>query len=150
MTHSTDRWNRISEIFQQIRLAEPSERAALLDSLTEHQPDLRDEVESLLAHHDAAHGAFLEPPELDFAAQLDRLAQRPDPLIGRQFDHYTIRSALARGGMGVVYLADQDRPRRAVALKVMRAGIASAAALKRFEYESQVLGALQHPNIAQV
>lgn len=52
--------------------------------------------------------------------------------------------------MGAVYEAEQDSPRRSVALKLMKSGIASKAAMRRFEYESQVLGRLRHPGIAQV
>ncbi len=52
--------------------------------------------------------------------------------------------------MGVVYLAEQENPRRMVALKVMRPGVLSPRLLRRFDLESQVLGRLQHPGIAQV
>jgi tetratricopeptide (TPR) repeat protein len=52
--------------------------------------------------------------------------------------------------MGSVYLATQDNPRRPVAIKLMRWGLASRSASRRFEFESQVLGRLRHPNIAQV
>ena len=52
--------------------------------------------------------------------------------------------------MGVVYRAVQEQPRRTVAVKVMKHGIASRSAMRRFEYESQVLARLRHPGIAQV
>ena len=68
----------------------------------------------------------------------------------RKIGDYSIRSVLGRGGMGTVYLAVQEHPRRTVALKVMKPGIASRSALRRFEYESQILARLRHPNIAQV
>ncbi|MEE2906455.1 MAG: protein kinase, partial [Planctomycetota bacterium] len=54
------------------------------------------------------------------------------------------------GGMGTVYEAMQQSPRRTVALKMMRSGISSKNALRRFEYEAQALGRLRHPNIAQI
>ena len=57
---------------------------------------------------------------------------------------------IGQGGMGVVYLAEQDNPRRQVALKVIRPGMASAGLLRRFEFEAQVLGRLGHPGIAQI
>lgn len=63
---------------------------------------------------------------------------------------YRILGLLGEGGMGVVYLAEQDSPRRSVALKVMRPGALSPRLLRRFELESQMLGRLQHPGIAQV
>ena len=52
--------------------------------------------------------------------------------------------------MGAVYEAEQDSPRRTVALKVVRPGLASPALLKRFAHEAQILGRLHHPGIAQV
>jgi serine/threonine protein kinase len=72
------------------------------------------------------------------------------PPVSRKIAGYTLQRVLASGGMGTVYLAVQDHPHRVVALKVMKAGIASRSALRRFEYESQVLARLRHPNIAQV
>jgi non-specific serine/threonine protein kinase/serine/threonine-protein kinase len=62
---------------------------------------------------------------------------------------YRIKKLIASGGMGSVYEAIQEQPRRAVALKLMNS-IASGSALRRFEYESQVLARLRHPGIAQV
>ncbi|CAN5616119.1 hypothetical protein BH09PLA1_BH09PLA1_26490 [soil metagenome] len=71
-------------------------------------------------------------------------------LSGRFVGKYRIKRQIAAGGMGVVYEAMQDQPRRTVALKVMRSGVRSAAWVRRFEAESQLLGRLHHPNIAQV
>jgi tetratricopeptide (TPR) repeat protein/predicted Ser/Thr protein kinase len=66
------------------------------------------------------------------------------------FGPYRILRVLGEGGMGVVYLAEQDKPRRRVALKVLKPGAATAEHLRRFEHEADVLGRLQHPNIAQI
>jgi serine/threonine protein kinase/Tfp pilus assembly protein PilF len=68
----------------------------------------------------------------------------------RQIGQYHIKRIIASGGMGSVYEAMQEHPRRKVALKVMRSGITSRSALRRFEFESQLLGRLRHPGIAQV
>ncbi|HEV8112875.1 MAG TPA: protein kinase [Planctomycetota bacterium] len=57
---------------------------------------------------------------------------------------------LGEGGMGVVYLAEQDNPRRRVALKVLHAGIGAPSRIHRFRHEAQILGRLHHPGIAQV
>lgn len=72
------------------------------------------------------------------------------PAHPQQVGPYRILGTLGEGGMGVVYLAEQERPKRTVALKVVRPEVMGAALLKRFEFESQVLGRLQHPGIAQV
>ncbi len=63
---------------------------------------------------------------------------------------YVVQRVLGEGGMGMVYLAEQESPRRLVALKVIRPGYLSEKLLRRFEFESQLLGRLQHPGIAQV
>jgi len=70
--------------------------------------------------------------------------------IPEQIGHYRIKRIIAAGGMGVVYEAIQEHPRRTVALKIVKQGIASRSALRRFEYESQILARLRHPGIAQV
>ncbi len=67
-----------------------------------------------------------------------------------QIGPFKIVGTIGEGGMGTVYEAEQESPKRTVALKVIRAGLASASMLKRFELESQVLGRLQHPGIGQV
>ncbi len=63
---------------------------------------------------------------------------------------YRILGLLGAGGMGEVYLAEQERPQRQVALKVMKPGLASSGGLRRFEYEAQALGHLQHEGIARI
>jgi CHASE2 domain-containing sensor protein len=64
--------------------------------------------------------------------------------------HYQIKREIAVGGMGTVYEAVQEQPRRTVALKLLRTGLGSRSARRRFEYESQLLARLRHPGIAQV
>src|SRR6185295_14170702 len=71
---------------------------------------------------------------------------QPIGKVGR----YRILRLIGEGGMGAVYEAEQDQPRRTVALKVIKPGMASPALLKRFEQEAQALGRLQHPGIAQI
>src|SRR5262249_52348683 len=74
-------------------------------------------------------------------------AARQAPLrIGR----YRIIRLIGEGGMGAVYEAEQEHPRRTVALKVIKAGLASTELLRRFEQEAQALGRLQHSGIAQI
>jgi WD40 repeat protein len=63
---------------------------------------------------------------------------------------YLVQGKLGEGGMGVVYVAEQQSPRRTVALKVIRPSLLTPKLLRRFEHEAEILGRLQHPNIAQV
>jgi eukaryotic-like serine/threonine-protein kinase len=78
---------------------------------------------------------------------LEGAQQTPIPKsIGR----YRILSLIGEGGMGSVYKAEQESPRRTVALKVIKAGVASPRLLHRFEIEAQILGKLDHPGIATI
>ena len=72
-------------------------------------------------------------------------ARTPDTIA-----RYTVVRLIGEGGMGAVYEAEQEHPRRTVALKVIKAGMASPALLRRFEQEAEALGRLQHPGIAQI
>ncbi|MFN0244376.1 MAG: tetratricopeptide repeat protein [Planctomycetota bacterium] len=83
---------------------------------------------------------------------------RPDSAAGTQplpdprghFGEYRVIALLGEGVMGAVYEAEQKHPRRHVALKVIRPGLASSELLRRFEHEAAVLARLQHPGIAQI
>jgi eukaryotic-like serine/threonine-protein kinase len=73
----------------------------------------------------------------------------PQMSIGK-VGRYKLTRLLGEGGMGSVYEAEQDQPRRTVALKVIKPGLANPEMLRRFAQESQALGRLQHPGIAQI
>src|SRR5579863_1037552 len=64
--------------------------------------------------------------------------------------HYRILHLLGEGGMGIVYEAEQENPRRTVALKVIKAGFVTNELRRRFQQEASALGRLQHPGIAQI
>ena len=76
--------------------------------------------------------------------------EAPTANLPRNIGHFTIKERIASGGMGTVYKAVQEQPRRSVAIKVMKHGVTSRSALRRFEYEAQLLARLRHPYIAQV
>jgi tetratricopeptide (TPR) repeat protein len=147
-----NRYERVHELFAAACDLDPDERAALLDRACAGDLDLRREVESMLAQ-DAGTGSPLDHPamgeDFNLAAAVTKTAPEA-ALLGRHIGRYHLKGIIDSGGMGTVYEAVQERPRRIVALKVMRKGIASASALRRFEYESQILGRLKHPYIAQV
>lgn len=108
------------------------------------------EVRELLRFHDDS-ASFLEQPVVPAmvaAGQMDDAADAlsPETRLGA----FTIVRTLGIGGMGVVYLAQQEYPHRTVALKLIRTGVASSQALRRFEREAEVLGRLQHAGIAQI
>jgi len=94
----------------------------------------------------------LEPPHIEEdkpapTASQDTRAEKPGSRIG----HYKLLKILGEGGMGIIYLAQQEEPvRRRVALKIIKPGMDSKRVLARFEAERQALALLDHPNIAQV
>jgi hypothetical protein len=84
---------------------------------------------------------------------MDETASRdpaPDDDHPREIAGYRIVARIATGGMGIVYEALQDSPRRRIALKVLKTALGSTDARQRFEYEAGILGRLRHPCIAQV
>jgi serine/threonine protein kinase len=83
----------------------------------------------------------------DDRAEREAPSDRPTP---ERIDGYRIRGVIGRGGMGIVYEAEQAHPQRVVALKVLVKGIASPSALRRFELEAELLARLHHPGVAQV
>jgi tRNA A-37 threonylcarbamoyl transferase component Bud32 len=70
--------------------------------------------------------------------------------LPERIGEYRIRALIGHGGMGAVYEAEQDRPKRTVALKVIRSSSLSPALSRRFELEAELLGRLQHPGIAHI
>ena len=149
--------DRVQSLFDQAVVLPPEERAAFLESACTGDPELRAEVECLLAcdanfARETGEGLLKSPlvrlPELQAGAGSEQAGWPAGPRV--QVRHYRIVRRIAEGGMGAVYEAEQDQPRRPVALKVVRPGLASPALLKRFTHEAQILGRLHHPGIAQV
>lgn len=87
----------------------------------------------------------------DAQAVSTETAQGLNPSRGHgAIGHFRINRIIAQGGMGTVYEAMQENPKRIVAVKVLKPGITSHSAMRRFEYETQVLARLRHPGIAQI
>jgi tetratricopeptide (TPR) repeat protein/predicted Ser/Thr protein kinase len=89
-------------------------------------------------------------PDATLASAGPQLAAIAAPRLPSSIGHYRIIRLLGEGGMGAVYEAEQDQPRRKVALKVIKSAWADRELLRRFELESQTLGRLHHPGIAQI
>lgn len=140
MVGATD---RVQAIFEQASPLSAQDRIALLDSACGGDTALRAEVESLLVALDSA-GGFLEAVTVTQA----RPSVQPSLAIGTRVGAYQLRELIGEGGMGSVYRAEQDRPRRDVALKLIR--IASEHSLRRFEFEAELLGQMNHPHVARV
>jgi serine/threonine protein kinase len=124
-----------------------AERAAFLEEACAGNAELRAQVESYLRFEDESEG-FIEGNALHVAAEAS--ARAAAFALPRQIDQYEIVSRIGVGGMGEVYLAQDTKLRRKVALKLVRAGMDSAELVARFRHEERILAGLNHPNIAQL
>jgi serine/threonine protein kinase len=144
----TERWQQIDRIFQAALEIAPTERDAFLDDACKDDPELRQEVEALLAC-DATAGSFLLPPATETVAELmtRQLTLRP----GQQISHYRIDSEIGAGGMGQVFLATDLNLGRKVAIKVLLPAFTrDDRSLRRFHQEARAASALNHPSIITV
>ena len=144
-----ERWHKIRELFKSALERAPDERAAFLDQACAGDDELRKEVASLIASHEKT-GSFIDAPALGAAAHL--LAEKnPELTAGQRIGHYKILSLLGAGGMGEVYLAQDTRLGRKLALKMLPASFtADQKQVRRFEQEAHAASALNHPNILTV
>jgi eukaryotic-like serine/threonine-protein kinase len=148
----TDRFRRIESLFTTAAGLDTTLRADFLSKECGDDAELRSQVESML-DIDEQPADILRTPVMGAGATFQTLVKRGADVAGplpTKIGSYRILSVLGEGGFGIVYLAEQDNPRRTVALKVLRPELATRAVLKRFEYEIETLGRLQHPGIAQI
>ena len=137
-----------------------AERDAFLDEACVGDPDLAQQVRKLLSAHDQL-GDFLQTRDEVKVPDETRAPSDPNPTTGyRGFGEaigsiiagrYKLLQQIGEGGMGVVYMAEQDQPvRRRVALKIIKPGMDSNQVVARFEAERQALAMMEHQNIARV
>lgn len=139
--------HQLEELFTETIALDVDARDAHLERVCAGDDRLRRKLQALIDAHGTDDG-FLR-------VAADSTSPTPSPLpqsdvAGRRLGRYTIRRIVARGGMGIVYEAEQDRPRRIVALKVMRPGLVHASARQRFQHEVETLGRMQHVNITRI
>ncbi|HEX8337888.1 MAG TPA: serine/threonine-protein kinase, partial [Pyrinomonadaceae bacterium] len=140
-----ERFRLIDELLDGALERGVGERAAFLDAACAGDGELRAAVESLLAAHGRA-GDFIESPALEVAARLAVTSE-----VGRRVGPYKILSLLGAGGMGEVYLAEDARLDRRVALKLLPAEFTrDPERVRRFEREARAASALNHPNIVTI
>src|SRR5258706_10129616 len=144
-----ERWKQIDQLLEAALDRAPSQRAAFLNQACAGDDALRREVESLLGSDEEA-GSFIESPAFEVAAEL--LANdQTQTVVGQQIGHYRVLSLLGTGGMGEVYLAQDTKLRREIALKLLPAQFTTDGnRLRRFEQEARVASALNHPNICMI
>src|SRR5262245_1635194 len=165
-----ERLQRIKQLYHIALERDANEREAFLAEVCAGDESLRSEVESLLRCDARAEG-FMEAPALEVAAQLQAEEQaaeifnsilhtdsdpsksgnRSSPVTPIFIGDYRVLRKLGEGGMGVVYEAEQQHPRRLVALKVIRGGrLVDEYQVKLFQREVQALARLKHPGIAAI
>ncbi|WP_428937595.1 tetratricopeptide repeat protein [Fontivita pretiosa] len=140
-------------ILDQLEQLDGSQRQARLAELaTQLTPEQFRQLQASLLSRDESAGAFLEsPPSLVRNAQdALHLAGAASPPLPQHIGHYRVLRILGEGGMGLVYEAEQTRPHRRVALKVIRLGTMTPTMMRRFEFEADVLARLEHPGIARI
>jgi eukaryotic-like serine/threonine-protein kinase len=142
-----NRVSKISEILEGALALDPVHRIAYLDGVCGSDTELRAEIDSLIDSHERAGSRFLQEAWLDAKPVATDEGQS-----GRRIGPYRIQERLGRGGMGEVFLAvrDDGQYEKKVALKLVRAGYATAGILERFRGERQILAELDHPNIARL
>jgi serine/threonine-protein kinase len=152
-----DRMRRVETVLDAVLTREPAQWPAMLDEACSGDPELRKEVEALLARLDTA-SRFLDSPPGAIAAALvaeTRESERQlaaDSFVGRRVGAYRIDRELGRGGMSRVFLAERadGEFEQRVALKFLRPGLDSDLDLARLRAERQILATLNHPNIARL
>ncbi len=144
-----ERWQQVKEIFDSAIKYLPEHRGEFLSEACSGDAALRSEVESLITSHEK-EGSFIDEPAYYAAAELlanEKLELPPGDAIG----NYEVLSFISRGGMGEVYLAQDKRLSRNVALKLLPAAFTKDNdRLRRFEQEARAASALNHPNIITI
>ncbi len=144
-----ERWRQVKEIFNSAINYRAEDRGVFLSQACSGDDNLRKEVESLIASHEQS-GSFIDEPAFANAASLLGDEKR-DLKIGDRIGSYEILSFISRGGMGEVYLAEDKRLGRKVALKLLPASFTTNDdRLRRFEQEARAASALNHPNILTI
>lgn len=149
-------WQKLTALFDAALAVPAAERTAFLDDACAGEPELRAELDALLAVHDAdADGTDLASPAHqlapELAASLVGHDPEPDPdLGGQRVGSYELRELIGRGGMADVYRAGRADAQyeRDVAVKLMKPGLRIDDVERRFRLERQILARLEHPNIA--
>jgi serine/threonine protein kinase len=136
-----ERWKKLEPLFHQGLELHGQAREAFLENACAGDQQLRQEAERLIRAHEQ-QGSFIDRPILEDSKEFS---------IGQSIGPYKVLSKIGRGGMGEVYLSEDSRLGRKVALKVLPAEFTrDAERVRRFEQEARTASALNHPNIVTI
>src|SRR6266566_8281342 len=144
-----ERWRQVKNLFHSALERESNHRAVFLDEACAGDLLLRREVESLIASHERT-GSFIDSPAYELGAEL-LTEDQTETLVGQRIAHYEILALLGSGGMGEVYLAQDTRLGREIALKLLPAQFTTDKdRLRRFKQEAHAASSLSHPNVCMI
>jgi eukaryotic-like serine/threonine-protein kinase len=145
----SEQWRQVEEIYHQAVALPPEQRSAFLDQSCHGDQQLRSEVDSLiLSWLEAAD--FMEQPVADKAASLIANDYRSS-IIGNSIGNYKMLALIGSGGMGEVYLAEDTKLGRQLAIKLLPSCFnADDERVRRFQQEARAASALNHPNIITI
>jgi serine/threonine-protein kinase len=141
---SHERWKLLEPLLDDALELEPERRSAFLDDACREDAELRAELDNLLAACDKGDTILGDPAAVAYAPLLSEMTREiPSPISGR----YHILREVGRGGMGTVYLANDAKHGRQVAVKALHAEVAQLIGSERFEREIEIAASLSHPHI---
>ena len=141
-----DQWQKVREIFDSALRRQPEERQFFIGKACGDDKTLLAEVESLLSSLDSAENFMETPAVAKVAEAIEGKTKKLEP--GRCFGHYEIIEQIGVGGMGEVYLAEDRKLDRKVAIKILNENFSQDKSnLNRFIREAKAASALDHPNI---
>jgi len=143
-----ERWQEVKGLLQSVLDQPVEEQTAFLNQAAGRDDQLRLEVESLLEFQEGNEN-FIETSALEVTARSVGVEVQDD-MTGTQIGPFQVEREIGRGGMGAVYLAQQNDThyQRQVAIKIIKRGMDSDEIVRRFRNERQILANLTHPNIA--
>jgi eukaryotic-like serine/threonine-protein kinase len=145
-----ERWQQIEQLYHAALERGTNERSDFLTEACAGDDALRREVESLLAYEEQSED-FIEAPALEVTAKVLARERAVAMAAGEMIKQYRIIEPLGAGGMGEVYLAEDTRLDRKVALKFLPAHLTQDQThLHRFQQEARAVAALSHPNVCAI
>lgn len=146
---NSERWHKVKNLLDEVLQREPFERTAYLKEVCNGDEALRTDVETFLNLHDDSSDFMGKPAVAQLAETI--VGSKEKLKTGRQVNHYEIINLIGAGGMGEVYLAQDIKLHRRVALKLLSSNATSdKESNQRLLREARAAATLEHPNICGI